>query len=103
MVKVISDAEFEQTVKTGVVLVDFYADWCGPCRMMAPVLDELAGQMEGKATFVKVDIDKDSKTAGVLQVASIPTLVLFKNGVEVDRSVGLKDLDALSAFVKKAL
>ncbi|MBP9841486.1 MAG: thioredoxin [Simkaniaceae bacterium] len=103
MVKVISDSEFDQEVKNGVVLVDFYADWCGPCRMMAPVLDELAHEMEGDVSFVKVDIDKSSKAAGALQITSIPTLVLFKNGAEVARCVGLKDLDALRDFVEGVL
>ena len=103
MVKVISDSEFEQATKKGVVLVDFYADWCGPCRMMSPVIDKLAVEMEGKASFVKVDIDESSKAAGTLQVTSIPTLVLFKNGIEVNRLVGVKDIDALRSFVQAAL
>lgn len=103
MVKVISDSEFEQETKKGVVLVDFYADWCGPCRMMSPVIDALSAEMGGKASFVKVNIDDNSKAAGTLQVTSIPTLVLFKNGKEVGRAVGLKDLDALRSFVTEAL
>ncbi len=77
------------------VLVDFWATWCGPCKMIAPVLEELATELEGKLTIGKLDVDVNQMTAQEYGVLSIPTLILFKNGQPVDRIVGFKPKAAL--------
>ena len=73
------------------VLVDFYADWCGPCNAMAPVIEELAKELEGKAKVGKINVDENSDIAVEYNVMSIPTLIVFKNGKEEKRLVGLRD------------
>ena len=98
----LTDDNFEETIKEGVTLVDFYADWCGPCRMLAPVIEEVAGEMGDKAKFTKIDIDKHQKTASAMQVTSVPTVILFKDGKEVNRLVGLRDADGIRQFVGSA-
>lgn len=98
-----TDEDFEEKIKQGVTLIDFYADWCGPCRMLTPVLEEVAAEMQGKAAFAKLDIDQNQKVAGQYQVTSVPTLVLFKDGKEVNRLVGLRDAEAIKHFVSGAL
>lgn len=77
------------------VLVDFYADWCGPCKMMAPVVEELAGELQGKAKVGKINIDENQGLAMKYEVMSIPTLIVFKEGKETNRFVGVTDKDEL--------
>ena len=103
VIKHFSDENFETETKSGVTLVDFYADWCGPCRMLTPVIEEVAGQMQGQASFAKLDIDQNQKVASQFQVTSVPTLILFKDGAEVNRLVGLRDAAAIKEFVSSAL
>jgi len=100
--KYLDEDNFSEGIKSGVVLVDFYADWCGPCRMLTPVLEKVAGELQGKATIAKIDIDKAQKTASTFQVTSIPTLVLFKEGKEVGRLVGLRDEATIKEFITSA-
>lgn len=95
----LSDDNFEEAVSSGVTLVDFYAEWCGPCRMLSPVVEELASEMGNSVKFAKVDIEKAQKLAAQFQVTSVPTLILFKDGKESDRLLGLRDKDALKSFV----
>lgn len=102
-IKKISGDSFSDEVKEGVVLVDFYADWCGPCRMMTPVLSKVAKEMTGKAKIAKVDIDAAQQVAAKFQVSSIPTLVLFKEGKEVGRLVGLRDEKSIKEFIETAV
>lgn len=88
-VKHLDDNNFETEISQGVVLVDFFADWCGPCRAIAPIIDELANEMSGKATIAKVDVDKSQGVSVKFSVHSIPTLIIFKDGKEVKRFVGI--------------
>ena len=95
----LTDQNFSASVQSGTTLVDFHAEWCGPCRMLTPVLEEVASEMQGKAKIGKLDIDAEQKTAAEFQVTSVPTLILFKDGKEVGRLVGLRDKDAIKSFV----
>jgi thioredoxin 1 len=101
-IKYLNEDNFKQAISQGVVLVDFYADWCGPCRMLTPVIEELAQELEGKATIAKIDTDQSVNIASEFEVNSIPTLILFKDGKVVSRAVGLKDLNALRKMVNEA-
>ncbi|HNS54567.1 MAG TPA: thioredoxin [Syntrophales bacterium] len=84
-------------------LVDFWAPWCGPCRAIAPVLEELAGEYKGKIKVAKVNVDDNRKLAGDHGVMSIPTMILFKDGKVVDKIVGLVPKDRLKALLDKVL
>lgn len=83
------------------VVVDFWATWCGPCRMQAPVLEEFAKEAQGKARVIKVDVDENEKLAYKYKIASIPTLMVFKDGQVVEKSVGLTSKAKLSEMVLK--
>ena len=84
----------------GKVLVDFYADWCGPCKMIAPVLDELATELEGTAKIVKVNVDNCPAISAQYQVMSIPTLILFKDGQIVQQTVGFQPKASLLSLIQ---
>lgn len=98
--KIVNEKDFENEVKDGLVLVDFFATWCGPCRMMAGVLDDAEKDLEG-VKIVKVDVDESERLARKFGVMSIPTLVLLKNGNEVDSHIGLMSKSSLKEFVEK--
>lgn len=98
----VDDNNFQETVGAGVVLVDFFAEWCGPCHMQTPILEALALELAGSAKIVKLDIDKAQKTTASFQITSVPTLVLLNNGKEVKRVVGVRDADALRDLIASA-
>ena len=98
-IKKIDESNFESEIASGVTLVDFYADWCGPCRMLGPVLEQVSSDVKGKAVVAKIDIDQAQKVTEDLQITSVPTLILFKDGKEVKRIVGLRDADFIKNFV----
>jgi thioredoxin 1 len=86
----LTDANFDETIKKNpLILVDFWAGWCGPCRALAPTIEELARDLVGKVLVAKLDVDENPQTAEKFQVYSIPTVILLKDGGEVDRIVGL--------------
>jgi len=91
---------FDEAIANGKVLVDFWAAWCMPCRMVAPVLDELAKEFEGVVTVAKVDIDKESALAARYEVMSIPTVVLFQDGREIKRFVGVQPKETYENVLK---
>lgn len=101
----ITDATFESEVVQAElpVLVDFWAEWCGPCKMIAPVLEQFAGETEGKLKVCKLNVDENSQKPGEFGVMSIPTLVLFKDGQEKDRMVGYHSAEQLKKAVEAYL
>ncbi|HHE41796.1 MAG TPA: thioredoxin [Dehalococcoidia bacterium] len=100
----VTDATFEATVAgPGVVVVDCWAVWCGPCRMVAPVIEELAKDYAGKVTFAKLDVDKNPATARRYGIQSIPTLLFFKDGKLVEQKIGAMPKAMLEPVVKKHL
>lgn len=99
--KIVESKDFETEVKEGVVVVDFYADWCGPCKMLAPVFEELSKELPAK--FIKIDVDNSQDVAAKFQVASIPTIAILKDGKEVDRIIGFMPKQTIEAKIKQFL
>ncbi len=98
-----SDASFEQDISTGVVLVDFWAEWCGPCQVMIPRLGELATKMGAEAKIMKMNVDENPQTPQKFRIMSIPTMIVFKDGKPVEQLVGIKSVDDLEVTLKKYL
>ena len=105
MAKVINSNEFNSEVLNSneVVLVDFSAEWCGPCKMLAPTIDELSTEMEGKAKVFKVDVDQSRDVAQKYNIMSVPTVMIFKNGEVVDKSVGFQPKEVLKGKLEQQL
>ncbi len=101
----VDDSNFDQTVLQAElpVLVDFWAVWCGPCRMVAPLVEELAEEYDGRISFVKLDVDQNSKTASKYGIMSIPTLLIFKKGEPVSHMVGFRPKAELKRSLDAAL
>lgn len=101
----LNDANFEQEVlKSDLpVLVDFYADWCGPCKMMAPVVEELANEYDGKLKVGKLNVDQNQQTSGQFGIMSIPSLLIFQGGKVVATLIGFRPKDALVAEINKVI
>ncbi|MBE7076253.1 MAG: thioredoxin [Clostridiales bacterium] len=101
--EVISGKDFEEKTKKGVVLVDFFANWCGPCRMMSPILESVAEELGDKVKIYKIDVDEDEKIARKFGIMSIPTMLIFANGELKDKHIGLwsktETIEALSKLL----
>ncbi len=100
-IKKLTDQNFEHQIKSGIILVDFWATWCMPCKIMAPILNDLSEVLTGNASVGKVDVDQNRAASSKYGVRSIPTLVLFKNGTEINRFVGVKTKDFLLKEIQK--
>jgi len=100
----VSDSDFEAQVlkSTEPVVVDFWAEWCGPCKMIAPALEEIAGSLNGKVKIVKLNVDENPATAAKYGIMSIPTLMLFKNGELASRQVGAAPKQKLEAWINSS-
>ena len=105
MPKILDSNSFQSTIENSSkpVLVDFYADWCGPCQMIAPIVEELEGEMGDKAEFCKINVDDAEEIAVSLGIDAIPALVIFKDGKEAARSVGLLSKEALAQKLGEVL
>lgn len=101
----ITDSNFEEKINatSGVVLVDFWAEWCGPCRMLTPIIEELSDEYEGKAVVGKLNVDEQPETAAKFGVRSIPTVLVFKNGEVVEKQVGVAPKNAYKGLLDKHL
>jgi len=103
MAKVINSGEFKDEVlnSNDVVLIDFFAEWCGPCKMLSPIVEELSKEMEGKAKVFKVDVDKSGDIAQKYGIMGVPTVIVFKNGTAVDKMVGFQPKEVLKSKVEQ--
>ena len=101
MLHVTSDASFAADTAQGVALVDFYADWCGPCKVMLPRLEELQSKLGASAKVMKINVDNDPETASSFGIMSIPTMIVFKDGKQVEKFVGAQDVSFLEAALRK--
>ena len=101
--EIINTENFKEKVSEGLVLVDFFADWCGPCKMLAPVLERLAEEFGEDLHVYKINVDNDMELARAFRVVSIPSLFLLKDGEVVNSTMGFQNIDALRKFVKSGL
>ena len=100
-IKVLTEKNFNQQIKKGIILVDFWAEWCGPCKMMAPVLNDLSENLDSNKSIGKLDVQEFQSVAATYKVRGIPTMILFKDGKEVNRFVGVKSRDFLLKEINK--
>ena len=98
----LNSENFDKFVKDGAVAVDFWAEWCGPCKIMGPIFEEAAGEIKDKAKFGKVNVDENSDLAQRFQVMSIPTLIFFRDGKQVDRVAGVIEKEEIAKKIKSS-
>ncbi|MFD1179108.1 thioredoxin [Paenibacillus puldeungensis] len=98
---VLTKETFQDQIQSGVTLVDFWAPWCGPCKMQTPIVEELAGEVKGQATIAKVNVDEESDLASQFGIRSIPSLLLFKDGKLVDTMIGVNPKGVLKEKIMK--
>lgn len=103
MANVLNNSNFDNTISNGVTLVDFWAEWCGPCRVQIPILDEVSDEIGDKAVVGKVNVDEELELAQKFGIQSIPTLILFKDGAPIDIMVGIQQKEALVEKINNAL
>lgn len=103
MVKKISENEFNKVKEEKIALIDFSATWCGPCKMLAPILDEVSDEMSDSVSFYNIDVDENPDLAGQFGVSSIPALVIFKEGMKTDMQIGFQPKDGIVNFIKSQL
>ncbi len=101
-IKVLNDKNFNQQIKSGVILVDFWASWCAPCKMMAPVLNEISEELTGNNFVGKLNVEQYQSISAKYKVRNIPTMILYKNGKEINRFVGVKQKAFLLQHIQKA-
>ena len=101
--KIVNNDEFRSEISEGVVLVDFFATWCGPCKMLAPVLENLSEEMSGKVKIIKVDIDQSPALADEFRIVSVPTMILFKNGKVAEQMVGFLPKERIQQVIEANL
>lgn len=102
-VNVLDSNSFDNAISSGVTLVDFYADWCTPCKMQAPIIDKVAEKLSGKASFCKINIDNAPDIASRYGIMSIPTVIVFKDGSAVEKTVGLTNQSDIENLVNNAI
>jgi thioredoxin 1 len=102
-VKTFTDGSFDEEIKNGVVLVDFWAEWCGPCRRLAPTVDALAGEFDGRITVAKLNVDENPSVPSRFMIRGIPTLLIFKDGQIAETLVGLASKEDISRLLEKHL
>ncbi len=98
----LNDSNFDETVANGVTLVDFWAPWCGPCKMQTPILEQMVSKVADKAVIAKVNVDEAPQSAGKYGIRAIPTILIFKDGTPVQQMVGLQQESALIAAIEDA-
>ena len=100
MVKKISKNEFEQVKNDEIAVIDFSAEWCGPCKMLAPVMEEVSEEFSDSVSFYNIDVDENMDIAQMYKIVSIPTLILLKKGEKVDMQIGFQPKDGVVSFIK---
>lgn len=101
--KIVNSSEFKSEISEGVVLVDFFATWCGPCKMLTPVLEELSVELKEKVNIIKVDIDQSNDLADEFRISSVPTMILFKDNKVVDTLVGFLPKERIKQVIESNL